>query len=156
MVLYLGTWLLIPVEGQDQSPSSRSLQRFGRLPGLLLIIAAAAFLFLVVFPAVKGVYFDGGCSRSCVLVVIGIFLLRRGGPAGTAAPAGHRPGSDRASAAAPMRRRTTTVVEPRPRAPRSPLGWYITAATLIAIGVAAMLDRPRTWPCCRASTSAWR
>ncbi len=25
--------------------------------------------------------------------------------------------------------------------PRSPLGWYVTAATLIAIGVAAMLDR---------------
>ena len=33
------------------------------------------------------------------------------------------------------------AVEPRPQAPRSPLGWYITAATLIAIGVAAMLDR---------------
>jgi hypothetical protein len=33
------------------------------------------------------------------------------------------------------------TVEPRPATPRSPLGWYITAAVLIAVGVAAMLDR---------------
>ena len=36
VVLYLGTWLLIPVEGQDQSPFEQALQRVGRLPGLLL------------------------------------------------------------------------------------------------------------------------
>ena len=87
VVLYLGTWLLIPVEGQDQSPFEQALQRVGRLPGLLLIIAAAAFLFLIVFPSVNGgFYIDGWMVGILVLVVIGIFLLRRGGPAtGTAA-----------------------------------------------------------------------
>ena len=77
-------------------------------------------------------------------MVIGILLLRRGGP-------GHGHGgrlagiasatADTAAApiAAPHSHRCGRAATAS--APRSPLGWYITAATLIAIGVAALLER---------------
>ena len=32
LVLYLGAWLLIPVEGHDESPLEQVLPRFGGLP----------------------------------------------------------------------------------------------------------------------------
>lgn len=142
VVLYLGTWLLIPVEGQDQSPFEQALQRVGRLPGLLLIVAAAAFFFLIVLP-LNGGYIDGWMLGILVLVVIGILLLRRGGPAtGTmAASPAIAPATTDAAAAPIVGAAQPSFGEPRPRAPRSPLGWYITAATLIAVGVVALLER---------------
>lgn len=141
LVLYLGAWLLIPVEGRDESPLEQVLPRFGRLPMLLLLIGAAAFLFAVVVPSMEGVYFDARALAILLLVVAGIYLLRRGGPSATSAAAATAPAVTSGSAASPMGAFAPATVESRPRAPRSPLGWYITAATLIAIGVAAMLDR---------------
>ena len=144
LVLYLGR-LLIPVEGRDQSPLELALPRFGRLPTILIIIAAAAFLFSVVIPSVDGnyLYLDMRLLGILVLVVIGIYLLRRGGgPESHAAAVPPTRGranrrGDRGLDPATRDRRAV----PAPQAPRSPLGWYITAAALIAIGVAAMLDR---------------
>lgn len=145
VVLYLGAWLLIPVEGQDRSPFEQALPRFGWLPTVVLILAAVAFLFGVVLPSVgSGFYIDGWAVGILVLVVIGIFLLRRGGPStGTAAASPTVAAVATADSAGTPTAGTLqpSVVEPKTRAPRSPLGWYITAATLIAIGVAAMLDR---------------
>jgi hypothetical protein len=144
VVLYLGAWLLIPVEGQDRSPFEQALPRFGWLPTVVLILAAAAFLFGVVLPSVgSGFYIDGWAVGILVLVVIGIFLLRRGGPStGTAAASPGVTAASANAAAAPMVGTVQpSVVEPKTRAPRSPLGWYVTAAVLIAIGVAAILDR---------------
>jgi phage shock protein PspC (stress-responsive transcriptional regulator) len=142
VVLYLGAWLLIPVEGQNQSPFEQALPRFGWLPTVVLILASAAFLFGVVLPSVNGgFYIDGWAVGILVLVVIGIYLLRRGGGseshAAAVPPTAVAPTATQTLAPTPP---PATVV-PRPQAPPSPLGWYITAATLIAIGVAAMLDR---------------
>jgi len=141
LVLYLGAWLLIPVEGQDESPLEQVLPRFGRLPTLLLLVGAGAFLFAVVVPAVEGVYFDARALAILLLVGVGIFLLRRGGPSETGAPAASTAAVAPAVAAPSPGVIPEPAAQSRPREPRSPLGWYITAATLIAIGIAAMLDR---------------
>ena len=145
LVLYLGAWLLIPVEGRNESPLEQVLPRFGGLPSLLVILIAVAFLFWVVFPSVDGgFYLDGWAVGILVLVVVGIYLLRRGG--GSESHAAAVP----PTAVAPTASQTVTptpqpsTAEPRPAEPRSPLGWYITAATLIVIGVAAILDRATT------------
>jgi phage shock protein PspC (stress-responsive transcriptional regulator) len=144
VVLYLGAWLLIPIEGQDRSPFEQALPRFGWLPTVVLIIASVAFLFGVVFPSVNGgFYIDGWMVGILVLVVIGIFLLRRGGPStGTTAASPASAAATMDAGAMPMTGAAQpSFGEPRPHAPPSPLGWYITAATLITIGVAAILDR---------------
>jgi phage shock protein PspC (stress-responsive transcriptional regulator) len=143
VLLYLGAWLLIPVEGQDQSPLERAMPRLGRLPSVLLLIAGAAFLFAVVVPSVEGVYFDARFIAILVIVVAGIYLLRRGGPAEAGAPAASSVAASPAATALPTGA-GQPAVEPRPLAPRSPLAWYITAAVLIAVGVAAILDRATT------------
>ena len=78
------------------------------------------------------------------VVAAGIYLLRRGGPAEDATTAATASTATAPLPVAPMGAAQPAAVEPRPSAPRSPLGWYITAATLIAIGIAAMVDRAST------------
>ena len=141
LVLYLVAWLLIPVEGRDESPLEQVLPPSGAIVRVLLVIAAIAFLGAVVLPFSDWTFGSSFPALMLVAVVAaGIYLLRRGGPSETGAPA------VAAAAVAPAAAVPPGVIQPpaatpRPETPRSPLGWYITAATLIGIGIAAMVDR---------------
>ncbi len=144
LVLYLGAWLLIPVEGHNESPLEQVLPRSGGLLRGLLLVAAIVILGAIVFPWSDWTFGSSWPAIAFVaLVVFGIYLLRRGGPSASPASATTAPAVASDSVAPPMgvTQPAPAAVEPKPRAPRSPLGWYVTAATLIAIGVAAMLDR---------------
>jgi hypothetical protein len=94
----------------------------------------------VVVPAVEGVYFDARFIAIGVIVVAGIYLLRRGGPGEAGAPVASSVAAAPPAAALPTGA-GQPAVEQRPQAPRSPLAWYITAAVLITVGAAAILDR---------------
>ena len=142
LVLYLVAWLLIPVEGQDASPLEQVLPPSGALVRLLLIVAAIAFIGAIVLPMSDWTFGSSWPALFLVtLVVAGIYLLRRGGPSETGAPAASAAAVAPAAAAPAASYSQPAAAGPRPRTPRSPLGWYITAAVLIAVGVAAMLDR---------------
>lgn len=148
LVLYVGAWLLIPVEGGDDSIAEAAMRRLGFTPGgmstSLVLLALLLFLAFVVFPqsqpAYGGPYPGDYISNPVVLiaamVVIGILLLRRGGSRSTAAAVA--PARDTAVHA--PTERTVLVREPRVRVPRGPLGWYALAAALLGIGLLAMLD----------------
>jgi phage shock protein PspC (stress-responsive transcriptional regulator) len=142
ILLYLGAWLLIPVEGRDESPLEQVLPSFGGLTRVILAIVAFIILITVLLPDWR--YFDGWPAVGIIaLVVGGIFLLRRGGPSEAGAPAASSAAAAPA-AAAPFSSGQPIAAEPRAETPRSPLAWYITAAVLIAVGVAAVFDRATT------------
>jgi phage shock protein PspC (stress-responsive transcriptional regulator) len=144
ILLYLGAWLLIPVEGRDQSPLELFLPRLGWLPAVVLVLVAIGFIYGVVFPSYDGsFYMDIRAIGVVALVVIGIYLLRRGGPSEAGAPAASSAAAAPA-AAAPFSGGQPAAAAPRAAEPRSPLAWYITAAVLIAVGVAAVIDRATT------------
>jgi phage shock protein PspC (stress-responsive transcriptional regulator) len=144
VLLYLVAWLLIPVEGRDQSPLEQALPPSGALVRLLLIVAAIAFLGAIAFPMSDWTFGSSWPALLLVMLIVGgIYLLRRGGPAETGAPAASS-AAVAPAAAAPPTGASQPAIEPRPQAPRSPLAWYITAAVLIVVGTAAMLDRATT------------
>jgi len=144
LVLYVGGWLLIPLEGRNESVAEAALRRIGitpsRLATLALFVIGALIVLYVLVPWGSGgdigygpmLYVEPGTVVILVLVILGIVLLRRGGtpraPAATAVAAPPVPAMA-----------VTPVEEPRPRAPRSPLGWYVVAATLVLIGLLAMV-----------------
>jgi phage shock protein PspC (stress-responsive transcriptional regulator) len=144
ILLYLVAWLLIPVEGRDKSPLELFLPRLGWLPAVLLVLVAMAFVFGVVFPDGGLFYLDIRGIAIIGLLVLGIYLMRRGGPSEAGAPAAPSAAAAPAAAAPFAGGSQPVAAEPRVEAPRSPLGWYITAAVLIAIGVAAVIDRATT------------
>ncbi|HET7520254.1 MAG TPA: PspC domain-containing protein [Candidatus Limnocylindria bacterium] len=138
LVLYLGAWLLIPVQGRDRSPLELALPRLGALPAILLALFAVAALFAVL-DRMEYVSIDTPALLVLLLVVAGIYLLRRGGPAPSAPVAAASVSTD-TPLAAPAAMTQPATGEPQPRPARSPLGWYTTAAALIGVGVAALLD----------------
>ncbi|HEY7848267.1 MAG TPA: PspC domain-containing protein [Candidatus Limnocylindria bacterium] len=145
LVLYLGAWLLIPVEGRNESPLEQVLPSSGVFVRLLIVIAAIILLGAVVFPTAEWTFGSSWPALTLVAVVVaGIYLLRRGGPSEAGAPAGSSAAAASAAAAPSMGASEPAAAEPRSEAPRSPLGWYITAAVLIVVGVAAILDRATT------------
>lgn len=145
LVLYVGAWLLIPVEASDDSIVDSALRRLGLVPrGLLTtlaVIGIVLFIGFVVLPSggyyggPAGLYVDPTLLLLALLVIVGIALLRRGGSQ-SAAVAAHGP----ETAASAIIQRTVVVREPRPRIPRGPLGWYAVAAALIGIGLFAIID----------------
>jgi phage shock protein PspC (stress-responsive transcriptional regulator) len=142
LVLYLVGWLLIPVEGRAESPLEQILPPSGTLVRLLLVVAAVAFLGAIVLPATEWTFGSTWPALIVVaLVVAGIFLLRRGEPSEARAPAASYAAASTTAATPNTGFTQPAATEPRPRASRSPLGWYVTAAVLIVVGVAAMLDR---------------
>ena len=135
LVLYVIAWLLIPVEGRDASIAEGILQRIGLTSRTLAWIAVAvvAFIFIVNLSP-RGVDLSNGGQTVFVdpaplwavsIIVVGFLLLRRREtmPATTVV----------ASEAAPLR----VAADKTPPRPRSPLGWYVSAAVLIAIGLLA-------------------
>ena len=148
LVLYVGAWLLIPVEGEDDSSAEAAMRRLGFTPGgmstSLVLIGLLLLIAFVVLPSQGGyVGVDPGQIISApvlliaAMVVLGVLLLRRGGSKSASVAA--TPGRTTGVLAAPVER-TVVVREPRVRAPRGPLGWYTLAAALLGIGLLAMLD----------------
>ncbi len=87
LVLYLVAWLLIPIEGRDESPLEQLLPPSGAIVRVVLVIAAIAFLGAVVLPISDWTFGSTWPALIVVaMVVAGIYLLRRGGPAETGAP----------------------------------------------------------------------
>lgn len=135
LILYLIAWLLVPAEGHDASVVEALLRRFGiTLRGLAW--TTFAILLLIVIQAVispggylsvgDGPRLEGPAWAALVAVGIGIWLLRR-------------------RDATPSMAAVPAVVAP-PRAPavprpRSPLGWYVLAATLVAVGLLAIVSQ---------------
>ena len=135
LVLYLVAWLLIPAEGQDVSPVEALIRRLGMTPGRILTFAVVAVVLLFLMNSWNtGFDLSGrdGVLWAAAVIVVGFLLIRRRetAPAMSAASAASAPPAVIAAPRAPA----------RPR-PRSPLGWYVYAAVLIAIGVLALVSQ---------------
>jgi phage shock protein PspC (stress-responsive transcriptional regulator) len=146
ILLYLAGWLLIPAEGSDESIAERWLSDLG--PGRSWIgaalIALAAIWLLTSLDIARS-----GLAWAIALLVLGVLLYRgeiprRPVPAEEAvdlpveASALAAPVTDRTPASSPSR----PPRQARPRRPRPPsmLGRYTLAASLIGIGILALLD----------------
>jgi phage shock protein PspC (stress-responsive transcriptional regulator) len=142
VVLYLAGWVLIPADGTDESIGERWLQEIRAGSGFGIFLIAIALLILLISLDVSGT----GFAWAVALLVLGVLLYRKdttGIPSGTPEP-------DTPDAAAtpppatgePVAVQTGQRRRPRPRRPRPPsmLGRYTLAATLIGIGVLALLD----------------
>jgi len=146
LVLYVGAWLLIPVESRDESIVESVLRRFGMAPGraiAIVVIVAIALIWLVGLPqggyvpmGPTGIYMDAGLLIVVALLIVGIVLLRRGGAGRSEAVAVNGV----TATAAPPVERTDVVRERRTHVPRGPLGWYALAAALVGIGLLALID----------------
>ena len=145
LVLYVGAWLLIPVEGEDDSSAEAAMRRLGFTPGgMSTSLVLIGLLLLIAFVVLGG---DVGISPTeyinppvlliAAMVVLGVLLLRRGGSRSASVAA--TPARTTDVPAGPVER-TVVVREPRVRVPRGPLGWYTLAAALLGIGLLAMLD----------------
>ncbi len=157
-VLYVVAWLLIPSDGRDGSIAEGLLTRLGLRFGRAGV-AVLVFLAVVAGGAWLTGYGPGQRFRDVVLfaaaiVALGIVLLRWGeGPRGsrlaetngsTAANAEQEPGphAEPAVGAATVRAMASTAAARSAARPpdRSPLAWYVTAATLVAVGLLAVVS----------------
>lgn len=149
VLLYVLGWLLLPEEGVGESALVAATRDIGVRKLAALALFAIALLVLagpVWMPLVQAGYLDASLLWSFVLVALG-FLLLRGDPPprSTAAPP---PSPPVAPPGTGLAKRTTTArlpLRPRLRAPRvrrkrSPLGWIVVGAMLLAVGVGALLD----------------
>jgi phage shock protein PspC (stress-responsive transcriptional regulator) len=150
LVLYVLAWLLIPVEGDDASVAEHSVRRLGLSPGwAIALIALVAFLvFWLGLPQRSDLDITVGSAVGSamsllivvLIVVLGISLIRRGGGAPTSNLIATTDAVATDAAGHPVVQRTVVVREPRPHVPRGPLGWYTVAATLIGVGLLAVVD----------------
>ena len=128
--LYLLAWLLIPAEGESQSIGEEWMGKLGTGQGwigVILVVIAIA----VLTPALP--FVDGGILIPTILLAGGILLYQQTtGRDTTAKP-------DRLTnvgSAKPGPRRPA-----RPATPPSPLGQITFGATVIGLGVLALIDR---------------
>lgn len=145
LLLYIAGFLLIPGEGETESIGQRwANQANSTSPwvGILLVVIAAGILFSNL------PFFNGGLLFPTALLVIGILLYRGDLPGFKGKP---RPGPDRPMSTSEETDEvmTTTIpppapvrpVVPKPRTPPSPLGRITIGATVIALGLLAVIDR---------------
>jgi phage shock protein PspC (stress-responsive transcriptional regulator) len=133
LVLYLIAWLLLPAEGQDAGMLESFFRGLGLSPGrigrIVLIVGFVALVLSIIGGADLSLPAWGErpvALWAALVIVLGIVLLRR------------REDGEALAATAQV------IVPPRAPAvprPRSPLGWYVLAATLIAIGLLAIVSR---------------
>lgn len=150
LLLYGLAWLFVPEAGSDKTHARDLFGRFGSTPWLgaaLLIVGGALLLgqINVFSPPVRW---------GIALLILGLILFReqrdpgRGSGSPPAAPASRSyvgPSSTTSlatseDAATTAVRPPAAVAAPRPPHERSALGWYTVAATLLALGMAALLD----------------
>lgn len=167
LVLYVIAWLLIPAQGRDDSMVQQWFARLSlRYP---TVASAALVLLAVVIiggwlagdgfgwlvsGAIEPIRFRDTALIALLVIVVGVVVLRwREGPGrsvtsmvaspASAAPA-IGPGVVTEPSAAPTPRiPDATDVPPagslRPPRSRSPLGWYVLAAALVAVGLLAIV-----------------
>ncbi len=161
LVLYVAAWLWIPARGRDDSIAedmlARVSRRLGRVGKAILVFVGVILIASLLNP--YGAWFTGAepfRMRDAVVLAVavivgGIVILRgRVGP-GSASPAGLVSGRIAPGAAtesnSPSAAVWTTGVagaaaiaesQPEPRT-RSPLGWYVVAITLGAVGAMALI-----------------
>ncbi len=135
LVLYVIAWLLLPAEGHDASVVEAFFRRLGITPRGLAWTAIAILLLIVIQAILSpggylwigdGPRLEGPVWLALGVVGVGIWLLRRVDAAPSVAVA--------RAVVAPSR-------APAVRRPRSPLGWYVLAATLIAVGLLAIVSQ---------------
>jgi phage shock protein PspC (stress-responsive transcriptional regulator) len=150
ILLYGLAWLFVPEAGSDRTHGRDLFGRFESTPWLgaaLLIVGGCLVLgqINVFSPPVRW---------GIALLILGMILFReqrdpgRGSGSGPTAPASRSyvaPSSTTSLATSEDAATTAVippaaVVAPRPARERSALGWYTIAATLLALGVAALLD----------------
>ena len=143
VVLYLAGWLLIPVEGANESIGEHWLEeaKSGSRFGIFLI--AVALVVLLISLDVSGT----GFAWAVALLVLGVLLYRGETPSGRREPEAN----DTTQSSSPLVSPTTAGPRPpSPRVPRQPrarrvrppsmLGRYTVAAVLIGVGVLALFD----------------
>jgi phage shock protein PspC (stress-responsive transcriptional regulator) len=137
LVLYVVAWLLVPAEGRQDSVVEQALGRIPRPWSRFAVVALLVVLLVIAVESVPifgypngesspGLYLDPGLIWAVVVIALGILLLRR----------------HEAVAVAPRaatRVEAQPVVRSEPR-PASPLGWYVVAAVLFAVGALAIVD----------------
>lgn len=145
LLLYVGGWLLVPEEGDDESIVEELLSRTGLTPTRWLVLLLFALGMFIFFGGVGNAYgfgFSGiaiGFGIALMVIVVGGALLsysgRLGIGAATAPPLARTKPRKEATPRAP------SVPRPRRerrRRPRSPLGWYVLGAMLAGIGLLAL------------------
>lgn len=135
LVLYLIAWLLLPAEGHDASVVEAFFRRLGITPRGMAWTAIAILLLIVIQAVLSpggylwigdGPRLEGPAWIALLVVGVGIWLLRR------------------RDIAAPQAVATAVVAPPHATAvprPRSPLGWYVLGATLVAVGLLAIVSQ---------------
>lgn len=138
LVLYLIAWPPLPAEGHDASMLEGSLRRLGLTPrGIGWIALAAVVVVAILSGAGNGVDLSiwvgplgiPGAIWALAVIVAGVLLLRRREMVPAAALA--------SPDAVPLR---APAVRAAPRPP-SPLGWYVVATLLLAIGLLAIVSQ---------------
>lgn len=153
IALYLAAWLLVPAEGELRSVGEVAAERASTYVGQeersWLWIGAVVFGGLIVITNLDGMHYSGAWFWGILLIAGGIWLYRQDGAAAAVAPpvppqqaTSANIVSDPAASYAPARPVVArpAPVRPAPRPPRSALGRYTLALTLVALGIAAMLD----------------
>jgi phage shock protein PspC (stress-responsive transcriptional regulator) len=150
LLLYGLAWIFVPEAGSDKTHGRDLFSRFESTPWLgaaLLIVGGVLLLGQINV-------FSAPVRWGIALLILGIFLFReqhdsdRGSRTSPGAPASHGyvPPHPSTSLATSGDAATTAVLPPaavaapRPPRERSALGWYTVAATLLALGVTALLD----------------
>jgi len=127
--LYALAWLLIPGEGESQSIGAHWMARLGTSQGWIGVILVVIALS-VLTPTLP--FVDGGILIPTILLAGGILLYQQNVNRTYATKSARRA----EFAPPPM------PVAPRPpKAPPSPLGQIAIGATVIALGVLALIDR---------------
>lgn len=148
LFIYLVVWLVVPVEGSEESVLEAALQRvgirrssIGTLGWLVLgLVAAIVFFQMQAITAPYGYYpafIDPRFLIALVVIVGGIMFMRRAagrGDAVTTAVAIPAP------AAEPRAERVAARPKPRKPRERSPLGLYTVGAMFLVLGLLAGVD----------------
>ena len=133
LLLYLGAWLFIPTDTDDQSIVQRVFGRMG-IAGVA-VAALIVIALIMLWNGPQNYYLVSGAPEIAIVALIAIAIgvalyVRRERSATVAAPAD----APAATQAAPVQR----VVVRRPPRPQSPLGWYVLGAVLVGIGLLAL------------------
>lgn len=141
LLLYVGGWVLVPEEGNDESLVEELLNRTGLTPArwLVLLLFAAGMLIFIggIGNAVALSELAIGIGVALMVIVLGGALLSQSGRLPTfGAPPIAKPARPTKAVAAPVV--VPAVRAARRRRSRSPLGWYVLGAMLAAIGLLAV------------------
>lgn len=140
LVLYVGAWLLLPNEDDDASIAEQALAGLGlspsRLASILLLLIGGILIIAALSNAIYGSFIPTA-AMAFVVIAAGIALLRQGEHPAAASSAVARPTARKPAPVVATEAAVAPAVR-RPRRPASPLGWYVLAATLCAIGLLAL------------------